>query len=181
MNNLEKIEIHRRAKLNENSEVIEKLVFVNRVAKVVKGGRRFSFSALVVIGDGKGSVGFGLGKAAEVPDAIAKAGQRAKKSMIRIPTMGSSIPHEVYGKFGPTTVMLRPAAPGTGLIAGSAVRAIMEASGIKDIRTKIIGSSNPGQVLEATLRGLLMLKDPKAFANSLGKTLDDLGFQSVAA
>jgi small subunit ribosomal protein S5 len=139
----------------------EKLVHVNRVAKVVKRGRRFSFSALVVVGDGEGHVGAGLGKAREVPAAIRKAGAVARKNLIRVPMDGSTIPYEVITKFGAAKVMLKPAAPGTGVIAGGGVRATVEAAGIKDILTKSMGSPNPVNVVRATMLALSQLKDPK--------------------
>jgi small subunit ribosomal protein S5 len=139
----------------------EKLVHVNRVAKVVKRGRRFSFSALVVVGDGEGHVGAGLGKAREVPAAIRKAGAVARKNLIRVPMDGTTIPYEVITKFGAAKVMLKPAAPGTGVIAGGGVRATVEAAGIKDILTKSMGSPNPVNVVRATMLALSQLKDPK--------------------
>jgi small subunit ribosomal protein S5 len=139
----------------------EKLVHVNRVAKVVKRGRRFSFSALVVVGDGEGHVGVGLGKAREVPAAIRKAGAVARKNLIRVPMDGSTIPYEVVTKFGAAKVMLKPAAPGTGVIAGGGVRATVEAAGIKDILTKSMGSPNPVNVVRATILALSQLRDPK--------------------
>ncbi len=139
----------------------EKLIHVNRVAKVVKRGRRFSFSVLVVVGDGEGHVGAGLGKAREVPAAIRKAGAVARKNLIRVPMDGSTIPYEVITKFGAAKVMLKPAAPGTGVIAGGGVRATVEAAGIKDILTKSMGSPNPVNVVRATMLALSQLRDPK--------------------
>lgn len=139
----------------------EKLVHVSRVAKVVKRGRRFSFSALVVVGDGQGHVGAGLGKAREVPAAIRKAGAVARKNLIKVPMNGGTIPYEVVTKFGAAKVMLKPAAPGTGIIAGGGVRATVEAAGIKDIITKSLGSSNPVNVVRATMKALSQLRDPK--------------------
>ena len=141
--------------------LVEKLVYVNRVSKVVKGGKRLRFSALVVVGDGNGHVGFGMGKAYEVPQAVRKAGNVARKKLIKVPLKGTTIPYEVMAKFGAAKVLLKPAAPGTGVIAGSSVRAPLEVAGIKDIITKSLGSSNRINVVKATIMALSQLKDPE--------------------
>ncbi|MDR0827453.1 MAG: 30S ribosomal protein S5 [Desulfovibrio sp.] len=151
--------------------MVEKIVSLNRVAKVVKGGRRFSFSALVVVGDGKGSVGFGLGKAQEVPEALRKATERARKSMIRIPLIEGTLPYEVLGIYGAGRVMLKPASRGTGIIAGGAVRAVMEAVGVSDVLTKAIGTNNPHNVLRATVQGLASLRASEDVGEMRGKKL----------
>ncbi len=153
------------------SGMVEKIVALNRVAKVVKGGRRFSFSALVVVGDGKGSVGFGLGKAQEVPEALRKATERARKSMVTIPLIEGTLPYEVLGQFGAGSVMLKPASRGTGIIAGGAVRAVMEAVGISDVLAKAIGTNNPHNVLRATVEGLASLRSAEYMSDVRGKKL----------
>ncbi len=158
----------------KDSELQERLVAINRVSKTVKGGRIMKFSALVVVGDGKGTVGFGIGKSSEVPDAIRKGIEDAKKNLSHIALRGTTIPHEVLGKFGAGVVLLKPAAPGTGVIAGGPVRAVVETVGIKDIRTKALRSNNPCNVVRATVNGLTQLRTAEEVAAVRGKSVKEI-------
>ena len=158
----------------EGPEMIEKVVYLNRVSKTVKGGRVMKFSALVVVGDGKGTVGYGLGKASEVSEAILKGIANAKKNMVTISLAGTTIPHEVIGIYGAGTVLMKPAAVGTGVIAGGAVRAVMEAVGVSDIRTKCLRSNNPQNVVKAAMQGLMSLRSPEQVAAIRGKTVEEI-------
>ena len=160
--------------MEEKSELKEKVVAINRVAKVVKGGRTFRFSAVVVVGDGNGHIGVGNGKAAEVPDAIKKAMQEAKKNLVEVPIVNTTVPHEFVGKFGSAKVLLKPAAVGTGLIAGGSVRPVLELAGYKNIRTKVIGTNNPRNVVYATIEGLKAMQTAEQVAKKRGKKVEDI-------
>ncbi len=157
-----------------DQEFTDRLVFLNRVAKVVKGGRRFSFSALVVVGNQNGKVGIGLGKAKEVPEAIRKAVDKAKRELKEIPVINGTLPHEIVGEFGAAKVVMKPAAPGTGVIAGGAARAVLESAGVRDVLTKCIGTNNPHNVVRATMDGLMRLRDPREIADRRGKSLAEI-------
>ena len=162
------------ARRREEDEFKEHVVSINRVSKTVKGGRIYKFAALIVVGDGKGTVGFGIGKSGEVPDAISKGIEDAKKNLIKVATRGSTIPHEVIGAYGAGRVLMKPAAPGTGVIAGGPVRAVIEAAGIRDIRTKALRSTNPCNVVRATIQGLASLRTAEQVAALRGRSVSEI-------
>ncbi len=165
--------------MDDVGELVDRMIHINRVAKVVKGGRRFSFSALVVVGDENGHLGAGMGKANEVPEAIRKGTEQARKNLFKIPLVGGTIPHAVIGEFGAGKVLLRPASPGTGIIAGGPVRPILEVAGVQDILTKCIGTSNPHNVIHTTIRALKMLRSVEETAALRGKTVEELSALSA--
>jgi small subunit ribosomal protein S5 len=158
----------------QSGEIKERVVHINRVTKVVKGGKNFSFAALVVVGDGNGSVGYGVGKAREVPAAISKGVDQAKRNMVQVPMTGSTIPHQITGRYGAGAVLMKPASPGTGVIAGGAVRAILESAGVHDILTKSLGTKNPHNVLRATMQGLQALRVKEQVAETRSKEIDEI-------
>jgi len=165
-----------RVTVQDCGELTDQTVYINRVAKVVKGGRRFSFSALIVTGDGQGHIGFGIGKASEVPEAIRKGSEKARSNLIKVSLRGTTIPHDVRTNLGSTRVVIKAAPPGTGVIAGSAMRAVAHAIGVADIRMKCIGSNNPQNVVQATVNALLSLKDPELISSVRSLSLEELAY-----